>query len=242
MKRSGKLPKTESAPEALRDTSHLSPGTKRLGIVSICGLSLLLGCMAGAVVWLVLRIMSLGISALWTWLPSALGLGSSLPYNLIVCLVGGLIIGFTQRLVGPLPDNMEQVMGKIKRQGGYPYDRLHIIAVCALLPLIFGGALGPEAGLSGLVAGLCCWAGDRLKCKGDQIVALAEAGFAATLGVIFRAPLFGIAQNLEPDPDDPAEHYRTKIVSKKTRIVIYCFGVLGGMMAFGLLGRSATRS
>ncbi len=229
--------KKEKAPEVLRDTSHLSAGTKRLGIVSICALALLLGLLSGAVVWAVLRIMSLGIDALWTWLPQTLGLSGSLPYHLVVCLCGALIIGLVQRQVGPLPDNLEQVMGKLKLQGGYPYDRLHIIAICALLPLIFGGALGPEAGLSGLVAGLCCWAGDRLKCKGDQIVALAEAGFAATLGVIFHAPLFGIAMGLEPDPEDPAESYRTKIVSKKTRIVIYCFGVAGGMLAFWLLGK-----
>lgn len=231
MKKPVKREKKEKTPEALRDTSHLPTVTKRLGIASICGLSLLLGFLAGAVVWVVLRIMSLGISALWTWLPAALGLGRSLPYYLTVCLIGGLLIGLLQRQVGPLPDNMEQVLGRIKRQGGYPYDRLHIIAVCALLPLIFGGALGPEAGLSGLVAGLCCWVGDRLKCKGDEIVALAGAGFAATLGVIFHAPLFGIAMDLESD--EP----RTRIVPKRTRVVIYCFGVFGGMLAFGLLGK-----
>lgn len=228
--------KEKKTPEVLRDTSHISPGRRRLGLASICGLTIALGFLAGAVVWVVLKVMNLGIDLLWTWLPAALHCQGSLVYHLIVCGCGGLCIGFVQSLAGPLPDNMEQVMGRIKRTGSYPCDRLHIIAVCALLPLIFGGALGPEAGLSGLIAGLCCWIGDRLKCRGDQLVAMAEAGFAATLGVIFHAPLFGLAYNLEPDPGDPSEHYRTKILRKRTRIIVYCFGIAGAMLAFWLLG------
>lgn len=67
-------------------------------------------------------------------------------YNICVCLIGGLLIGLWQRKYGILPDDMEQVMGKVKATGGYPYNNLPVIAVAALLPLIFGGALGPEAG------------------------------------------------------------------------------------------------
>lgn len=69
--------------------------------------------------------------------------------------------------------------------------------------------------------------GDRLKDKGDEVAALTETGIAATLGVIFNAPLFGIAGNLEPD--NRKEKYRTKLVSKKSRIILYVMGVLGGM-------------
>ena len=228
--------KKEKQPEVLRDISSLPAGTKRLGFVSVCALTLLMGFMAGAAVWGVLKVMDLGIDALWTWLPAVLHCERSLIYFLIVCVSGGLIIGLVQRQAGPLPDTMEQVMGRIKREGGYPYDKLHVIAVCALLPLIFGGALGPEAGLTGLAAGLCCCIGDRLKYKGDQLVAAAETGFAATLGVIFHAPLFGLAYNLEPDPEDPSEKYRTKILSKRNRIIVYCFGIAGAMLAFWLLG------
>ena len=225
-----------AAPEPpLRDTGNLSKGQRRLGIVSVCALSLVLGFLCGLIVWGILRIMSLGVDLLWVRLPELLGLGRSLPYYLICCLIGGLLIGLMRKQYGPLPDNMEQVFGRIRFQGRYPYDRLHVVAVCALLPLIFGASLGPEAGLSGLIAGLCCWTADRLKFKGDQIAALTEAGFAAVLGVVFGAPLFGIAANLEPD--DPSEHYRSKIVRKRTRIIIYCFGVAGGMAAFALLGR-----
>ena len=207
--------------------------------ISFCLLTILLGFAAGGIVWVILQIMQIGIGLIWTAFPTALGLGPGvlgvLLYNLIVCFIGALFIALGQKHYGRLPDTMEEVLGRVKKTGHYPYSNLHHIAIAALFPLLFGGALGPEAGLSGLIAGLCCWIGDRLKYKGDQVAALAETGIAAALGVIFGAPFFGIVNNLEPN--DATEKYREKLVSKKTRILIYCFGVAGAVLSFELLGR-----
>lgn len=199
---------------------------KKFSYVLLMGvMAFFLGAIAGAVVKILLFLINGGIDLLWH--------RSGILYNLIVCLIGGLLIGLYQKKFGILPHNMEEVMDTIKKQGKYPYDRLLIISIAAVMPLIFGGALGPEAGLTGIIAGLCCWIGDSLKKRGDDLAGLAETGFAAALSVIFGNPFFGIIGNLEPDNEK--EKYREKLLAKRGRVFLYIMGVLGGMAAMMLL-------
>lgn len=208
--------------------------SKTLKYLSFCILTLIMGFAAGALCRGLLQIMDLGVTLIWDSLPSALGLKGSLLYTLPVCLTGGLVIGLMQKKCGVLPESTEQVLGRIKKEGKYPYDRLHIIAVAFILPLLFGGSVGPEAGLTGFIAGLCCLIADRLRYKAGRLAALTETGFAASLSVIFGAPFFGLAHLLEPD--NRSETYKEKFLTKKARILLYCFGIAGGMLAFWLLG------
>ena len=75
---------------------------------------------------------------------------------MIVRIIGAVLIGLLATRFGPLPHLTEGVFAIIKKGGGYPYNRLGLCALAALLPLVFGGTLGREAGLVGVIAGLCC--------------------------------------------------------------------------------------
>ena len=59
--------------------------------------SLLLGALSGVVLWAVLQVMNGGIALLWEVVPSYLDLGDSIFYPLLVCMVGGVLIGFIQK-------------------------------------------------------------------------------------------------------------------------------------------------
>lgn len=211
-----------------------------------------LGAFSGACVWVVMDIMRVVIDLLWTRLPGAVPGGSTLWYRLLVCAAGGALIGLWHGRHGELPDSMEQVLGKVKRDGYYPYDHLGIVAVSALLPLFFGGAVGPEAGLSGIIAGLVSWVNATMRRKGYEVKGLEEAGLGAVMCALFGAPLFIFANEIESafgigaagktdrtgagstDPvaetetDVPGEGKR--LVSRKTRFFLYAMSLLGALL------------
>lgn len=195
-----------------------------------------LGAAAGALVWVLLYIMNIGIDLVWHTIPAYVG--NEVVYTFAVCLLGGLLIGLWQKKFGIYPEELEVVMYKLKTTGTYPYRKIPMLSVAALLPLIFGGCLGPEAGLTGIIVGLCCWVGDRLKYKGREIREIAEAGMAATLGVIFASPFAGIAFNYESGAAEEKGDFteEQKEDFKKIKKLVYIMAVAGGLGAMKLLG------
>ncbi len=155
---------------------------------------LAIGAVAGAFVWAFLFAMNTCIDLLWYRAPALLDFAF---FPLVVCTVGGLIIGFAQKRYDGLPEDMMSVMAAVKRDGGYDTAKVKPSALCAILPLIFGGSIGPEAGLVGVIAGLCTGIGAKLRGLGEDFRELAAAGTAASISAVFGAPLFAIAAPLE---------------------------------------------
>lgn len=210
------------------------------GYAAFALFSVLTGVLAGAAVWLVLRAINLGCHLLWETLPQALDVGEGpllAAYVLAICLLGGLLIGLAQKRWGAYPQSLNTVMASVKRTGRYEHDHLGRIATCALLPLIFGGSVGPEAGLTGIVAGLCTWAGDRLRHAGSQFREAASMGTAAVISAIFSAPLFGLAAPLAGGCDGPDGEGEVRItVPRATKVAVYLCAIAGALGAMYLLG------
>lgn len=178
----------------------------------------LLGGAIGGITWGLLFIMNLGINFLWTDLRNAVDLTL---YPVMVCAVGGLLIGLWEQRFGPYPREMAEILKDVKQGERIPYNNLHIIGIAALLPLIFGGSLGPEAGLTGVIVGLCFWFSNRLKFIFQEIAELPQIGMAATIGVIFGAPLFAFVNQIE-DESKPA------LIPKNLKILMYFVAILSG--------------
>lgn len=209
----------------------LSPAKKTKSIIIFALYALCLGALIGAFIWAFLWVMGKGIGLVWDALPAALfGTDhmSNVIYTVAICLVGGVVIGVFQKKFGQFPENMESVMAKVKRDGRYPYDKTLLITLMALLPLVFGGSLGPEAGLTGVIVGLCYWAGDHFKYAKNNIMALAQIGISATIGVVFRTPLFGFIMPIESRVDEDKSY----TVPKASKTIIYLVAILGGVGVF----------
>ena len=218
--------------------SLAKPTNRALFLVSVA----VTGAFAGAAVWLFFFAMEHGIDYLWTEIPHALGVASPelasgpfgfLPYPVFVCLLGGLLIGLYEKMTGTKTDDLNQVMAKVKRDGRYPYDNLGKLSLAALLPLLFGGSIGPEAGLTGVIAGLCSWVGDRMR------------RFGAEFRELFTAPVFGFVAPLAGsadgqgagDGDDSESGEITIRLPKAQKTVVYGIAIAGGLGTYLLLGQ-----
>lgn len=204
-----------------------------------CGFS---GAVTSLIVWLFLKLMGLGIGLVWDTIPSNFDFKF---YPIIVCTAGGIILGIWQKLTNAVPDELDEVMKKVKKDKFYPYNKVLFLCVSALLPLVFGGSLGPEAGLTGVIVGLCYWAGSHMKDAKSKIPELMQIGISATLSAVFYAPLFGLASVSEErlDSDDkPTDIRSTKLISNIIA-VLFAAGTLfllnsifGGSMGLPRLG------
>ncbi len=185
----------------------------------------IIGACAGLFIWIFLRFMNFCIDLLWNVIPNCI----SIPfYTLILCTLGGLIIGFFRKKFGDYPEELNVVMKKVKKDGRYSYHNLLPMSIAAILPLIFGASIGPEAGLTGVIAGLCSWIGDKLKKLGKEFRELTEMGISATLGTIFNSPMFGFVEPIESQEDNT-------VFPKTSKIVLYFTSILGAMGIFLIL-------
>lgn len=131
-------------------------------------------------------------------------------------------------------------MAKVKQDGRYPYDNLGKLSLAALLPLLFGGSIGPEAGLTGVIAGLCSWVGDRMRRFGAEFRELTLLGTQAALTALFTAPVFGfvapLAGSADGDEGSASDEITIKL-PKAQKTVVYGIAIAGGLGTYLLLGQ-----
>ncbi len=187
--------------------------------------TLLVGALAGFIIWSFLKVMNIGIEFLWIYIPDKINLKY---YTIIICLLGGILLGLWKWKFGDSPEELEVVIKKIKKDKRYSYKNIFSSIISALLPLTMGASIGPEAGLTGIIAGLCTWVGDKLKHFHKKVEELTSIGVTATLGTIFKSPMFGFVEPLEGE--------ETKL-PKTSKIVLYFTAILGSFGVFILLNK-----
>ena len=172
-------------------------GKNKVNELKLGLLTILLGAFCGAVVWLFLRLLGIFTGLVWDVIPERVGF-RYLP--VVICALGGLAAGLIRKRYGDYPEELSIVLASVRKEKHYDYSKMPVILACAFLPLVFGASVGPEAGLTGIIAGLCYWVGDNVKYAKEHAAEYSEIGAAVTLGSLFHVPLFGIFA-VEEDPE-----------------------------------------
>ena len=120
---------------------------------------------------------------------------------------------------GDYPQKLMVVLMRVKKTGRYPYKNIFYIIISALIPLLIGASIGPEAGLTGIIAGLCTWVGDKLKRYQKEADELMSA----------RKSMFSFTEPTKPEND--------VILSKRSKIVLYLTAISGSVGIFVLLNK-----
>lgn len=200
--------------------------------------SIIIGGVTGFLTWSFLAILALTTNFLWVDLPNVIDVEN---WTIIVCLIGGVLVGLCQKYFGNYPLRMDDVMTEFKATKRVDYSSGYKNAIAAILVLSFGASLGPEAALTGIIGGLATWAGDLIKkfvkkkaTINEHEDVLIEYSVEATIGMIFRAPLYGISTFFE-DRKDPR---RKKLI----KTLVYTITTAAGFSVFILLSKIDNRS
>ena len=203
--------------------------TKFTNTLKMLILTVLLGATTGAIIWCFMRIVSVVFELIWTTIPEQLGFPY---YPVVFCAIGGAALGLLHRKNGDYPDELPVVIRKIKNEKHYDYSHMFILIICAMIPLAIGASVGPEAGLTGIIAGLCYWVGDNVKYAREHAAEYSHIGAAATLGSLFHAPLFGIFVVEETAADEEREEMA---FPKSSKLLLYGLSIGSAFMITSIL-------
>ena len=171
-------------------------GTAKTVSVSfgMVALALVIGFVIGFLVFVALWLSSALTELLWYNVNEGLA-----PWfmPIILCTAGGLIIGLWTKYIGGDPEPLMKVLAEVKQTGSYRLRNIPASVVAFLLPLTFGGSVGLEAGLTGLIAAACSYIGRTLKAAGLRVKEVTDLTISASLTAIFGTPVAGIVMASE---------------------------------------------
>lgn len=199
-----------------------------LKLIFFCGI---LGTASGAVLWIFLKLIKLGSELLWNKMPEAIH--APMWYPIAVCAIGGVIIGVFRKIFGDYPQSMQTVIGTVKKTGTYPYRKIVVLLVAAILPLIIGSSVGPEAGMVGVIIAMGCWINENLKFAKENEAHYSNIGVAVSLSVLFYSPLFGFFSAVENEDDSATANQGE--ADHGSRLLIYGISIVSSLGFFTLL-------
>jgi len=191
------------APPSTSEVATKDTGADLMAVLSSRGyrgllvVSAVIGVPVALVAWGFLVITHELENAVWTSLPKSLGMSQpTWWYGLIVLAVAGLLVGVT---ISKLPGTGGHIPAH-GLGGGQPLPQeMPAIVIAAIVSLVLGAVVGPEAPLVAIGSGAVVVAlhKSRVGAQPQALQLLAVAGSAAAISTIFGNPVIGAVLILE---------------------------------------------
>jgi H+/Cl- antiporter ClcA len=159
-------------------------------------LAALLGLFSAAITFIFLVLVNVGQAAIWD--QAALAAGVSMPvFTLLICTLGGLLVGVLVKIFGDHSGIFAELMLEFGKTGRFNYRHAPGIVITALVSLIAGGSLGPEAPLADACGSLGTLTAEKLKLDERETRSLGFSGLSGMLAALLTSPFGGALLGLE---------------------------------------------
>ena len=159
-------------------------------------LAALLGLISAVITFIFMALVNVGTSAVWETAAAATGLSTQV-FTLLVCTMGGLLVGVLVKIFGDHSGIFAVMMAEFGRTGRFDYRNAPGIVVTAFVSLVSGGSLGPEAPMADACGSMGTWLSERLKLDERSTRSMGFSGLSGMLASFITSPFGGALLSLE---------------------------------------------
>jgi H+/Cl- antiporter ClcA len=180
----------------------IDPQAKPKPYLRLMLLVALIGAVSAVVTFVFMALVHQGTRLVWEQAAQLVGIDPRL-FTLLVCTLGGLVVGLLVKLFGDHSGIFAEVMLEFGKTGRFDYRNAPGIVITAFISLISGASLGPEAPLADACGGIGTWAADRLKMNAQETRTMGYSGVSGMLAAFITNPFGGALLGLESAQGGP---------------------------------------
>jgi chloride channel protein, CIC family len=174
----------------------IDPQAKPKSYFRLMVLVVILGVVSAVITFVFMALVHEGTNVIWEQTAQLVGIAPPV-FTILVCTIGGLLVGMLVKLFGDHSGIFAEVMREFGKTGRFDYRNAPGIVITAFFSLISGASLGPEAPLADACGGFGTWASDRLKLDEQETRTMGYSGVSGMLAAFITNPFGGALLGLE---------------------------------------------
>ncbi len=174
----------------------IDPQAKPAAYIKLLGFVAVLGVLSALVTFVFMALVHQGTALIWEQAAAMVGIDLRL-FTVLVCTLGGLLVGLLVKLFGDHSGIFAEVMLEFGKTGRFDYRNAPGIVLTAFVSLIAGASLGPEAPLADASGGMGTLLADRLKLNEQETRTMGYSGVSGMLAAFITSPFGGAILGLE---------------------------------------------